>query len=201
MTWTTSSTSCERTGEPMTPEDVRGAIRALDAQLRADMRERWNCDLPLDELLSDRWERALSLGFGEGSSIYASSYVYGDVRVGDNVWIGPNTILDGSGGLSIGRGTTISAGVQIYSHDTVQRTLSGGALPIEVAAVSIGDHTYIGAGTVIAKGVAIADHVVVGALSFVNRDIDQYSVAAGSPCRTIGRVVSRDDGSIELVYP
>ena len=59
-------------------------------------------DLPLDEMLFDRWERARSLGFGPGASIYHNSYVYGDVRVGAGTWVGPFTILDGSGGLGVG---------------------------------------------------------------------------------------------------
>jgi carbonic anhydrase/acetyltransferase-like protein (isoleucine patch superfamily) len=29
------------------------------------------------------------MGFGEGSSVYDSCLVLGDVRVGKNVWVGP----------------------------------------------------------------------------------------------------------------
>src|SRR5918995_4809474 len=99
-------------------------LGALHAGLRAEMVRRFDRDLPLQDLLGDRWERARQLGFGEGSSIYASAYVYGDVRVGSGTWIGPNVILDGSGGLRIGSGCDVSAGVQIYSHDTVERVLT-----------------------------------------------------------------------------
>ena len=77
------------------------------------MRLRWNRDLPLEELLFDRWERARYLGFGAGASIYHTSYVFGDVRVGANTWIGPLTVLEGSGGLTIGAHCSISSGVQI----------------------------------------------------------------------------------------
>src|SRR4051794_33935448 len=75
-------------------------LRELRWRLDAAMRERWQRSLPLQELLSDRWERAKELGFGEGSSIYASSYVYGTVHVGAGTWIGPFTLLDGTGGLT-----------------------------------------------------------------------------------------------------
>ncbi len=64
-------------------------LRALHVTLRDEMRLRWNRDLPLEELLFDRWERARYLGFGAGASIYHTSYVFGDVRVGANTWIGP----------------------------------------------------------------------------------------------------------------
>src|SRR5262249_29512033 len=107
----------------------------LYEQLRQGMRERWQRDLPLDELLFDRWERAKSLGFGKGASIYHNSYVYGDVRVGENTWIGPYTLLDGSGGLVIGAYCSISAGVHIYTHATVKWALTGGQAAYERASV------------------------------------------------------------------
>lgn len=180
--------------------ELREELRAMYDELRARMRTDWSRDLPLEELLFDRWERASSLGFGEGSSIYHNSYVFGDVRVGRNTWIGPFTMLDGSGGLSIGDGCSISSGVHIYSHDTVRWAVSGGAQPAERAAVTIGDFTYIGSQTVVAKGVTIGDHVVVGACSFVNRDIPPYTVAVGVPCRPIGTVEVGEDAGVTLHY-
>ena len=172
----------------------------LHAGLRAEMAERHQRDLPLQDLLTDRWERARALGFGEGSSIYQSAYVYGDVSVGAGTWIGPNVLLDGSGGLRIGSGCDISAGVQVYSHDTVERTVSEGRREISHAPTAIGDHSHIGAAAVVAKGVTIGDHAVIGACAFVNRDVAPYTVAAGVPARAIGRVVVDADGGVTLLY-
>ena len=172
-------------------------LRRVRDSLAADTRERWDRDLPFGELLSDRWERAKRLGFGEGASIYESSYVYGDVKVGAGTWIGPFTLLDGTGGLEIGSTCSISAGVQIYTHDTVRWALSGGAAEYERAPVRIGDCCHIGASTVVASGITIGDHCVIGACSFVNRDVPPYTVAVGAPCREIGRVVV-DGARIEL---
>lgn len=180
-------------------ERLRGDIRALHERLRATVRERWERDLPLDELLFDRWERAASLGFGEGTSIYHSSYVYGDVQVGRETWIGPFTLLDGSGGLEIGDNCSISTGVQIYTHDTVAWAVSGGAAEYERAPVRIGSCCYVGPNSVVAKGVSIGEHCVVGAATLVNRDVPPYSIAVGSPCRIVGRV--RVDGAeVTLEY-
>jgi acetyltransferase-like isoleucine patch superfamily enzyme len=166
-------------------------LRAIYRAARADMRNRWARDLPDAELvLDDRWDRAVRLGFGRDSSIYQSSYVYGLPKVGHDVWVGPFTLLDATGGLTIGDHVTISAGVQIYTHDTVARTVTGGAAPIDQSPVSIGDRTYIGSQTVIARGVSIGQGCVIGANSFVNRDIPDDSFAVGSPCRVIGKVVT-----------
>lgn len=184
----------------MRPADtLRVQLVRLYEQLRAEMRVRWQRDLPLEELLFDRWERARSLGFGEGASIYHSSLVYGDVEVGPDTWIGPFTLLDGSGGLRIGRNCSISAGVHIYTHDTVAWAVSGGASDYEYSTVEIGDCCHIGGQTVVAKGVTIGSHSVVGACSFVNRDVPANSIAVGTPCRPIGRVEVRADGSVDLV--
>ena len=183
------------------PHDLGDKLRELDLELRADMRARWNRDLPFDELLFDRWERARALGFGADSSIYQHSYVYGEVEVGSGTWIGPFTLLDGSGArLRIGRNCSISAGVQIYTHDSVRRALSGGAADLEVAPVDIGDNCYVGPNVVVTKGVTIGTRTVIGTGSFVNRDIPPDSVAVGSPARVVGSVRSSADGSIEIAY-
>ena len=179
---------------------LEGDLSQTYRTLRKQMRERWNRDLPFEELLTDRWERAKSLGFGEGASIYQSAYVYGDVSVGAGTWIGPMVMLDGIGGLRIGAGCDISAGVQIYTHDTVERVLSEGRTDIRTAPVKVESHCHIGAQAVVAKGVTIGHHSVIGASSFVNRDIPPYTVAVGVPCRAIGRVVVAPDGGVSLVY-
>lgn len=182
-------------------EGLRKGLADLRSQLSQELRAHYQRDLPFDELISDRWQRARQLGFGDGTSIYASSYVYGDVRVGNGCWIGPFTILDGSGGpLTIGDHSDVSAGVQIYTHDTVARALSSGRADVERGGVAIGRACHIGAQTVIMRGVTIGDRVVIGAGSFVNRDIPGNSVAVGTPCRVIGRVDVDADGTVRLSY-
>ncbi len=52
------------------------AMKRLYETLRMEMQEKFQRDLPLVELLFDRWERAESLGFGKGTSVYHDSYVY-----------------------------------------------------------------------------------------------------------------------------
>jgi len=141
--------------------------------------------LPVNELFTDRWEKARYLEFGKGTSIYDSSLVFGDVKVGKNTWIGPFTILDGSGGLSIGDNCSISAGVQIYSHDSVKWAVSGGKEKYEYASVQIGNNCYIGPNVIIAKGIVLGDKCIIGANSFVNTSFSSCSRIAGNPARII----------------
>lgn len=138
--------------------------------------------LPMGDYFIDRWEKARFLNFGEGSSIYDASLVFGNVKVGKDCWIGPYTILDGSGGvLEIGDKVHISAGVQIYTHHTIDTVLHDA--PIAKAPVKIGNRCHIGPNTVISMGVCIGDNVIIGANSFVNKDIPSNSKGFGSPFR------------------
>jgi len=141
--------------------------------------------LPLADYIVDRWEKAELLGFGARSSVYDSCLILGDVTVGSDTWVGPHTVLDGSGGLVIGSHCSISAGVQIYTHDTVARSLSGGKEPVDHARTVIGSCCYIGPNSIIAKGVRIGDGVVIGANSLVLKDVPEHSKAYGSPCRIL----------------
>ena len=150
---------------------------------RAEVHDEWNRTLPFGDYIVDRWEKARLLGFGEGTSIYDSSLVLGDVKVGRNTWIGPFTILDGTGGLEIGSTCSIAAGVQIYSHEAVEWALSGGKAPYGRAPTKIGDRCYIGPHAVVAKGVTIGDGCVVGAHSLVTIDVPAGSRVAGCPAR------------------
>ncbi len=152
---------------------------------REKLRKKYNRVLPINELLSDRWEKARYLGFGEKSSIYDSALVFGKVRVGRNTWIGPFVILDGSGELSIGDHCSISAGVQIYSHDTVAWAVSGGKEPYSYAPVEIGHNCYIGPNVIIAKGVKLGEGCIVGTNSFVNQSFPSNSKLAGNPAKAI----------------
>lgn len=173
-------------------EGILETLLELRRRVNTDSLERWNRSLPFADALFDRWERAAQLGFGDGSSIYDSASVFGHVEVGAGTWIGPGVLLDGSGApLRIGSGCDVSAGVQIYTHDTVLRCISGRALETASAAVSIGKNTYIGPQALIVAGVSIGSHCVVAANSVVKVDVDDRTVVAGSPVRSIGRVVGQ----------
>jgi len=175
-------------------------IKKLHVDLASEMNAKWDRSLPFQDLISDRWERAKSLGMGHATSIYESSYIYGNVKVGDNTWIGPFTLLDGVAGIKIGNYCSISAGVQIYSHDTVKWALSLGREKKKLAPVVIGDGVFIGPLSVIKAGISIGNQCVIGASTYVNKDIPSKSIAVGSPAKIIGQVELSSDGAIELKY-
>jgi acetyltransferase-like isoleucine patch superfamily enzyme len=107
--------------------------------------------------------------------------ILGDVKVGKHCWIGPNVLLDGTGGLEIGDFVCIDSGVQIYSHDSSQRFVSFGRDIDPRAPTKIGSGVFIGPNAVVTMGVKIGDRVKIGAMSFVNKDIPHDSTAFGIP--------------------
>jgi acetyltransferase-like isoleucine patch superfamily enzyme len=176
-----------------------GQFKQLNHQLSNLMNSAYQRTLPISELHNDRWERAERLGFGKGSNVYDSSYVFGNVKVGENCWIGMFTILDGSGGLTVGNHCTISAGVHIYSHDNLKATLCPEHHSIERVEVSIGDNCYLGPNAIISKGVSIGNHCVVAANSLVKDSFPSFSIIAGTPAKRIG-TVSIVNGEVILTY-
>lgn len=163
-------------------------LRALWVQSRRDLNEKWKRTLPFGDYVVDRWEKAKELGFGEGTSCYDSVVIIGDVKVGRDTWIGPFVILDGSASLTVGSNCSISAGVQIYSHDSVKWATSGGQMSYEKAPTKVGDNCYIGPNCVIGKGVTIGAGSIIGANSLVLKDIPENSKAYGNPCVVTGYV-------------
>ena len=185
----------------MNEDELHDALISMHLRNEARIKEDFDRSLPFSEGMVDRWERAKRLGFSEGVSIYDSAIVFGKVKVGEQSWIGPSVILDGSGGeLQIGGYCSISAGVHIYTHDTVMWALSGGEeLPSE-GKVIVGDRCHIGSQTTILGDVSIGDCCVVAANSVVKESVQTMTVVGGSPARKLGSVVFDSSGKPSLKY-
>lgn len=164
-------------------------LKALQKTLQQQKMTKYQRRVSLGDLVTDRWDNAKEYGFGEGTSCYDNVLVIGNVKVGKHVWIGPNVILDGSGGgLIIGDYCTISAGVQIYTHNNLEATVTRGKAPIVQKPTRIGEGVYFGPNSIIQMGVTIGDGAVVGAMSLVNKNIPPGKKAWGCPARIVGDV-------------
>ena len=123
------------------------------------------------------------------------AWIIGEPSIGAGTWIGAFTVIDGSGGLTIGVGCDIGCGTQIYTHSSAKRCVSGRRYPeIERAPVTIGVRVFIGAAVLVMMGVTIGDEAVVSPGSVVTRDVAARTVVAGVPARVVRAVEISDDG-------
>lgn len=117
------------------------------------------------------------------------AWIIGEPRIGEGTWIGAFTLIDGSGGLTIGSGCDISSGVHIYTHSSAMRCVSGRSYDqVDRAPVVIGDRVFIGANAVVNMGVSIGDGAIIGAGAVVTTDVPERTVVVGVPAKPVGRV-------------
>lgn len=114
------------------------------------------------------------------------------IEVGKNFFANYNcTILDVAK-VKIGDNCFLAPNVAIYTagHPIYPTTRNSG---YEYGKeITIGDNVWIGGSTVICPGVHIGSNVVIGAGSVVTKDIPDWCIAAGNPCRVI-RPITEDD--------
>jgi acetyltransferase-like isoleucine patch superfamily enzyme len=79
--------------------------------------------------------------------------------------------------ITIGERTLVGAGCAILDSDMHQIPLGGGR-PIQTAPVTIGCDVFIGARSLILKGVTIGDGAVIAAGSVICRDVPPATMAA-----------------------
>ena len=134
------------------------------------------------------------LGKSEGAFINPPFYCdYGThIEVGKNFFANYNcTILDVAK-VIIGDNCQMAPNVAIYTaghpvHPDTRNTAYEYGIE-----VTVGDNVWIGGNTVICPGVHIGSNVVIGAGSVVTKDIPDWVIAAGNPCRVIRAITEED---------
>lgn len=134
------------------------------------------------------------LGKSEGAFINPPFYCdYGfNIEVGKNFYANYNcTILD-VGKVTIGDNCMFAPNVAIYTaghpiHPDSRNSMYEYGIP-----VSIGDNCWLGGNTIVCPGVKIGNNVVIGAGSVVTKDIPDWSIAVGNPCRVIRTITEED---------
>lgn len=104
-----------------------------------------------------------------------------NTRVGiGNTIIGPVTISDN---VNIGQNVTISGLNHNYEDPSKAISEQG----VSTMPIKIENDVWIGANSVVLPGVQIGNHSVIGAGSIITKNIPPYSVAVGNPARIIKR--------------
>jgi UDP-3-O-[3-hydroxymyristoyl] glucosamine N-acyltransferase len=111
-----------------------------------------------------------------GKSCYVDSKVSssGNVKVGDYVTLRYDTIL--ARGVEVGEGTYICPRVMTNNLDSSQSQIGG---------AKIGKRCFVGTNAVLQHGIVIEDEVLIGSMTFVNKDCNQSGVYIGIPAKKI----------------
>ena len=114
------------------------------------------------------------------------------LSLGDRVGLSSSVIVAGNS-IEIGEDTILGAGSMVLDNDfhalgpefSWLTEYSKNSKPVK-----IGRGCFIGARSIILKGVTLGDRVVIGAGSVVTKDIPAYSIAAGNPARIVGTIAT-----------
>ncbi len=134
------------------------------------------------------------LGKSENAWINPPFYCdYGfNIEVGKNFFANYNcTILDVAK-VKIGNNVLFAPNVAVYTaghplHPVMRQSEYEYGIGIE-----IGDNVWIGGNAVILPGVKIGSNSVIAAGSVVTKDIPNWVVAGGNPCRVIRKITEAD---------
>lgn len=111
----------------------------------------------------------------------------GTIRIGEDSAVGPYTIINGGGSVTIGKKVLLAKNVSInandHKHSRHSHIRDQGFLYADVV---IEDDVWLGANVCINKGVVIRKGSIVGANAVVTRDTEAFSKNAGVPSRKIG---------------
>ena len=112
------------------------------------------------------------------------------INIGEGTVIHPYSHIGAIESVRIGCGVLIASHVFITDHD---HDWSCPAEPVIrnrraiASAVKIGDYAWLGERVMVLKGVHIGEHSIIGAGSIVTNDVPPYSMAVGSPARVVKR--------------
>ncbi|MEQ9261024.1 MAG: sugar O-acetyltransferase [Roseovarius sp.] len=130
---------------------------------------------------------ALFASVGAESFIEAPFHcAYGvNIHLGARVYLNAGCVLLDTAPITIGEGTLLGPGVQIYCPNHHKDRAQRRAGLERARPVSLGRDVWIGGGAILLPGVHIGDGAIVGAGSVVAHDVPEGGLVAGNPARPL----------------
>jgi acetyltransferase-like isoleucine patch superfamily enzyme len=153
----------------------------------------------------DRWSRRMGtvallryLGAEIGDrthfepGLHIQNALHGDctnLKVGDDVYVGPEVLIDLKSAVTIENHVAIAGRVSIVTHQNVGSGPLSETFPPSDAPVVIRRGSFIGFGSTILQAVSVGPESVVGAGSVVVESIPERAVAVGVPAKVIRNIL------------
>jgi acetyltransferase-like isoleucine patch superfamily enzyme len=119
---------------------------------------------------------------------YAGGCHQPHIKIGQDVYIGPNVYLVAIGTITIGDGCVLSEFVFMSDNSHGLDPEAGLIMQQELVHggdITIGNHCFLGLRSAIMAGVTLGDHCVVGINSVVTKSFPAYSMIAGAPAQLV----------------
>jgi acetyltransferase-like isoleucine patch superfamily enzyme len=109
----------------------------------------------------------------------------GEVHIGDGSTIGHNSVLVSRKRIQIGDNCMLAGFCYILDvdHEFADPETTIADQGLRIKPVTIGNDVWVGAGSIILRGVTIGDGAVVAANSVITHDVPPYAVVAGMPAK------------------
>jgi acetyltransferase-like isoleucine patch superfamily enzyme len=141
------------------------------------------------------------ISIGDWTTLHDNTLVLGGegVTVGQHGWFGQNCILDGTGGLRVGRGVRVGMYSQIWSHVAAGEQLEGCTL-IGERPVVIEDDVWLVGSCIVASGVTLGRKLVALIGSNITKSFPASTVIAGAPAKQKDNLAFYRDVSLSEKY-
>lgn len=134
--------------------------------------------------------------FGKSENAFVNppfSCDYGKhIEVGKNFFANYNCTIIDVAKVRIGDNCQMAPNVAIYTAGHPVHPFARNSMYEYGIEVTIGDNVWIGGNTVILPGVHIGSNTVIGAGSVVTKDIPDWVIAAGNPCKVVRKITEED---------
>jgi putative colanic acid biosynthesis acetyltransferase WcaF len=128
--------------------------------------------------------RCFGAKVGHGVHIYPGVRIWApwNLDLADGCGIASGVILYSQGRITIGHQAVVSQGAHLVTgtHD-----YSKAGFPLITKPIYIGKHAWVATEAFIHPGVTIGDGCVIGARSVVTKDMPDWMVCTGHPCKPI----------------
>ena len=144
-----------------------------------------------------RWEKDMQVVISSGSSVSIGEGNHfrsrlqlravhgGNIKIGNNCFFNSNVSITSLKSITIGNNVRIANNTVIVDHD---HDYMNNMTEYQCDEVVIGDDVWIGANSVILKGVHIGNHAVIAAGSVVRHDVPDHTVAGGVPASILKEI-------------